>query len=63
MSYLSFLQMANLAAEAFPFVTLLHGHRHGHFHAVCCVPKQITITTLENIGKIYDGSLLTLVDF
>lgn len=63
MGYLSFLQMADLAAEALPLVTLLHGHRHGHFHAVCCVPEQITNTTLENIGKIYHGSLLKLVDF
>lgn len=43
--YLSFLQMADFAAEAFPLITLLHRHRHGHFHAVCWVPKQIKNTT------------------
>lgn len=44
--YLSFLQMADFATEAFSLVALLHGHRHGHFHAVCGVPKQI-----KNIHK------------
>lgn len=41
--YLSFLQMADFATEAFSLVALFHGHRHGHFHAVCGVPKQIKI--------------------
>lgn len=59
--YLSFLQMADFAAEASPLITLLHGHRHGHFHAVCGVPEQITNTALEK--RIYHVPLVTLADF
>ena len=42
--------MADIAAVAFPLITLLHSHRHGDFHAVCRVPEQITDTKL---GKRY----------
>lgn len=49
---LSLLQMADFAAEAFPLITLLHGHRHGHLHAVCWVPEHITN---KKIGKMLFG--------
>lgn len=58
MGYLSLFQVADIAAEAFPLITLVHSHRHGHFHAVCRVPEQIANTTL---GKcFYHVLLLTL---
>lgn len=60
MGYLSFLQMSDFAAEAFTLITLLHGHRHGHFHAVCRVPEEITNTLLGE--KNDDVPLLTKAD-
>lgn len=61
MGYLCFLQMADIAAEASPLITLLHGHRHGHFHAVCRVPVQIASTTSDTL--IHHVPLLTLAGF
>lgn len=40
--HLGLLQVPDFAAVALPLVALLHGHRHGHFHAVRRVPEEVT---------------------